>query len=124
MHLVSILIHAVVSELRLVTMTDDHATSANNLIVAIHRVINLKEMLGNLPIPFFIQVDTYSPEIKNKYLLPYVEAMLRWVVFGKIGVVILPVEHTYCDIDQAFSTTSRRLHTHDTVIMTCLDSVL
>lgn len=76
-HLVGVLIHAAVIQLLPSTMTDDHATGSNLVIEAINRVINSKAMLRNLPRTFSLQVDSCSRETKNKYLMSYMQALLR-----------------------------------------------
>lgn len=45
--------------------------------------------------------------------MPYMEALMPWCVFDEIRGRFLPAAHTHSDIDQLFSTTSRRLGTHD-----------
>lgn len=57
MHVIGVLMHAAVSQLMLLTMTDDHATGANHVIEAIHRVVSDKAKCGPLPRTFFFQVD-------------------------------------------------------------------
>ena len=67
-----------------------------------------------------MQMDNCSRENKNKYLLSYLDALVVWQVFDVVEAGFLPVGHTHCDIDQAFSSTSDRLRYHKTVTLSDL----
>lgn len=116
-HLVGVLIHASISQLRLFTMTDEHATGSNHIVEAIHRVVDEISKCGRLPRTLFLQLDNCTRENKNKFLMAYIEFLVHKKAFDTVEVGFLPVGHTHTDIDQAFSTTSRRLRTHDAITL-------
>ena len=116
-HLIGLLQHAHQSVLELYTMTDEHKKGSNHIVEVIHRFINGKSKDRPLPRKLFIQLDNCSRENKNKFVMSYLDALVRWGVFDEIEVGFLPVGHTHCDIDQAFSSTSNRLRTHDAITL-------
>lgn len=116
-HLIGLLHHAQQSILQLYTMTDEHKKGSNHIIEVIHRFVNEKAKAGPLPKKLFIQLDNCSRENKNKFVMSYFDALIRWGVFDEIQAAFLPVGHTHCDIDQAFSSTSNRLKTHDAITL-------
>ena len=116
-HLIGLLEHAFRSGLQLYTMTDEHQKGSNHIIEVIHRFIDRKAAKGPLPKKLFVQMDNCTRENKNRFVMSYFDALIRWGVFDEIQVGFLPVGHTHCDIDQAFSSTSSRLETHDAVTL-------
>ena len=119
-HLIGLLQHLSVNKLSLFTMTDDHDTGANHIIECIHRFINDTARDGTLPRQLFVQLDNCVRENKNNYLLSYLDALVWWGIFDSIEIGFLPVGHTHCDIDQAFSTTAERLRYHDAITLSDL----
>ena len=72
----------------------------------------LKEGLlerGKLPPVLFIQADNCTRENKNRYLLSYLELLVRNGVFEEVHLCFLPIGHTHADIDQSFPSVSTRL---------------
>lgn len=65
-HFVGVMIHAVVSNLRLFTMTDEHATVANHMIEATYCFIISEGMFGSLLRTFLHYVHKGSRGNKNK----------------------------------------------------------
>ena len=116
-HLIGLLQHRNVNKLNLFTMTANHQTGANHIIECIHRFINCESRERKLPRRLFVQMDNCSRENKNQYLLSYLEALVIWKVFDIVEAGFLPVGHTHCDIDQAFSSTSDRLRYHKAVTL-------
>ena len=49
--------------------------------------------------------------------MSYLELLVLSSVFDVIEASFLPIGHTHCDIDQAFSATSNRLRTHNAVTL-------
>lgn len=123
-HLVGVLQHAKEKVLRLYTMTDEHATGSNHIVEAVHRFIQDVAQNGPLPLQFFLQLDNCSRENKNKYLMAYLDMLVKLGVFDCVEVGFLPVGHTHSDIDQCFSTTSGYLKYHDAVTLEDLHSGL
>lgn len=52
------------------------------------------------------------------------EALVRRGLFDTIEIGFLPVADTHCDINQAFSTTSELLRTHDAIALDDIHNVL
>ena len=98
-------------------MTDEHETGSNHIVECIHRQINTISWENNMPRRIFVQLDNCVRENKNHYLLSYLEALVWWGVFDTVEVGFLPIGHTHCDIDQAFSSTSDRLKYHDAITL-------
>lgn len=55
--------------------------------------------------------------------MSFLACLVSLKVFGMDEVGFLPVGHTHTDFDQTFSTTSRKLYTHDSITRTDLPSV-
>jgi len=123
-HLIGLLHHMKKSCLELYTMTDEHKKGSNHIVELIHRFLNKQSKDRRIPPKLFIQMDNCSRENKNKFLMSYLDALVRWGIFNGIEASFLPVGHTHCDIDQAFSSTSNRLRTHNTVTLKDLQSEL
>ncbi len=119
-HLIGVLQHLSMNRLRLFTMTEDHQTGANHIVECVHRFVNDVAREGPLPRTLFLQLDNCVRENKNQYLLSYLDALIQWSVFDCIEVGFLPIGHTHCDVDQAFSSTSQRLRYHDAVTLSDL----
>lgn len=115
--LVGLLEHRLQVRLFLYTMTQDHETGANHVIEALHRFLLTKRMEGPLPRKLFIQLDNCSRENKNRYVMGYLEMLVSACVFDSVECGFLPVGHTHEDVDQAFSSTSSRLRTHDAITL-------
>lgn len=49
--------------------------------------------------------------------MSYLEYLVRRYIFDIVQVMFLPMVHTHKDIDQAFSTTWRRLKVHDGITL-------
>ena len=111
--LIGVLEHGTRKRLSLYTMTSEHETGANHIIEALHRTLATKAASSKLQGVLYLQVDNCTRENKNTFLFCYLECLVAWGVFQEIFVSFLPVGHTYADIDQAFSCTSRRLHSND-----------
>ncbi len=123
-HLIGVLQHLSLNHLRLYTMTDDHQTGANHIVECVHRFINDAARDGPLPKTLFVQLDNCVRENKNQYLLSYLEALIRWYVFDCVEIGFLPIGHTHCDVDQAFSSTSERLKYHDAITLPDLQHIV
>lgn len=115
--LVSVLYHAKQNFLHLFTMTQKQETGANHIIEAIHRFINRRRIVGQLPRKLFVQLNNCSREHKNKYLMSYFEYLISARAFDLIEVGFLPVVHTHEDMYQCFSQTSARLCRHNAVAL-------
>ena len=116
-HLIGALRHSSNKALRLYTMSDDHATGSNHIVETVHRFIQDVAARGYVPKHFFLQLDNCVRENKNKYLMAYLDALVKWEVFDAVEIGFLPVGHTHSDIDQCFSTTSDRLKYHNAVTL-------
>lgn len=115
--LVGVLEHGARKRLSLYTMTAEHETGANHIIEAVHRTLSIKAESQPLQGVLYLQVDNCTRENKNTFLFCYMECLVAWGVFQEVFVSFLPVGHTHTDIDQAFSCTSRRLHSNDAATM-------
>ena len=122
--LVGMLEHAIENKLRLLTMTEEHQTGANHIVESLHRFLMDRSLYGDVPPSLYLQVDNCSRENKNRFFLAYIESLVVWKVFKEIEVSFLPVGHTHEDIDQAFSTTSKRLATNDAITLQDLHNQL
>lgn len=69
-------------------------------------------------------MDNCTRENKNKYMLGYLEILVAWGVFTEVHASFLPLGHTHTDIDQLFSRTATRLHTHSAVTLKDLQEEL
>lgn len=116
-HLIGVLQHRSLNRLSLYTMTDEHQTGSNHVVEAMHRCINDLSKEGPLPKNLHLQLDNCSRENKNRFLFSYLQALVSWGVFRSIEAAFLPVGHTHCDVDQAFSCTSTRLKLNDAITM-------
>lgn len=105
-------------------MTDKDTTGANHVMEAINRVVNDEAECRPLPKTLFLQVDKCWTENMNKYVMSYIEFFVQLVVCDNIEVALLPLGHTYPDIDQAFRTTSRSLDWNDAIKLTELHEQL
>ena len=123
-HLIGLLQHMSMNRLNLYTMTSDHETGSNHIVEVIHRFINNAANESTLPRHAFIQLDNCIRENKNHYLLSYLDALVRWNVFDCVEVGFLPIDHTHCDVDQCFSTTSDRLKYNDAITLSDLQNVV
>lgn len=56
-HLICVLQHAQENQLRLLSMTDSHATGSNHIVEAFHRTINEIERTSSLPQKLFFPPD-------------------------------------------------------------------
>lgn len=119
-HLIGVLQHLSINKLSLYTMTENHKTGANHIVECVHRFINDAAREGEIPRTVFLQLDNCIRENKNHYLLSYLEALVKWDVFDCVEVGFLPIGHTHCDIDQAFSSTGERLRYHDAITLSDL----
>lgn len=72
----------------------------------------------------YLQLDDCWRENNNRYLTSFLQCLVAWSVFKMVAVGFLPVGHTQTDIDQRFSTTSKRLDTHDAITKEDLHNVL
>lgn len=115
--LVGMLEHAAENRLRLLTMTEEHQTGANHIVESLHRFLMDRSLYSEVPPTLYLQFDNCTRENKNRFFLAYVECLVRWKVFKQIDVSFLPIGHTHEDIDQAFSTTSKRLQVHDAITL-------
>lgn len=104
---VALLRFAQVNSLRLYKMTDDHATSSNQIVESVHKRDN--GLVENGPVtPFlYLQLDNSVRGNKCLYLL-----YVAWGVFQMVEFGVLSGGYTYSYIDKTFSATSRRLSTH------------
>src|SRR5450759_3449135 len=85
----------------------------NLTITILQRVLNeWEEREGGLPPVLYLQLDNTSRENKNNLLMTYLHMLLRKKVFKKIKIGFLLVGHTHDQIDQMFSTFSKRLGKH------------
>ena len=84
---------------------------ANLSITITHHVI----MSWECPLPrtLYIQLDNTTRENKNQTFLAYLCMLVDKGIFDKIKVGFLLVGHTHDQIDQMFSTFSRRLGRND-----------
>lgn len=101
--------------LSLFTTTEDHETSANHIVKAIHSFINSKSSKGPIPSKFFVRLDNCGQDNKNKFLMAYMESLVALGVFKLVKVGSLSKGHTHKDIDQAFTQTSTRLRFNEAV---------
>ncbi len=115
--LVGVLEHAVENRLRLLTMSEEHETGANHIVEAVHRFLMDRSLSSSPPHRFYVQFDNCTRENKNRFLLSYMESLVRWKLFKEVEVAFLPVGHTHEDIDQAFSTTSNRLRQNNAITL-------
>jgi len=69
-------------------------------------------------------MDNCTRENKNRYTLGYLESLVSWGVFVEVHASFLPLGHTHSDIDQLFSRTATRLHTHSAVTLSDLHDEL
>lgn len=96
----------------------------NHIIEPILRLINeINDNGGGLPRYLFLQLEKCWRENKNRFLMSYLECLISWNVLQTIEVGFLLIGHTHSDIDQTFSTTSRRLRTEDAITMHDLHGV-
>lgn len=115
--LIGALEHGKARKLSLFLMTDEFETGGNHIIETIHRVLQEKHSSQPLPPVLYMQLDNCWRENKNRYVLGYLESLVRLGVFKEVHVSFLPIGHTHSDIDQCFSRTSQRLKHHDAVTM-------
>ena len=115
--MVGLIEHCRPNKLHLFTMTEEHETGANHIVETLHRYLTMRKAFSTIPRILYLQLDNCSRENKNRYLLGYVECLLRWNIFDEIEVGFLPVGHTHEDIDQAFSCTAERLRSCDAVTL-------
>lgn len=76
-HLVVVVQHALVSQLRLFKLVDSHETGYNHVFEAIYRVINDFVKTGKLLSKLFVQLDNCTMENKNHYLMAYFESLVQ-----------------------------------------------
>lgn len=81
-------------------MTDNHGKGAKHVAEPIHRVINTFSLCGPLCSTLFLQLDNFTREKLNKYMMAYLESLVRRTVFDTIEVSILLVGNTHADINQ------------------------
>ena len=116
---VGVLEHGIERNARLFPMSEEFSTSSNQIIEALHRVLDMKyHEEGFLPPTMYIQIDNCGRENKNHYLLSYLESFVGLGVFNDVQASFLPVGHTHEDIDQVFSSLGRHLRTTDAHTMT------
>lgn len=113
--LIGILEHGPQNRAALYTMTENFETGANHVIECLHRYLNKRNDQAGLPNRLTIQLDNCTRENKNRYMMAYLESLVSWGVFVEVQASFLPIGHTHSDIDQLFSRTATRLHTHDAV---------
>lgn len=77
----------------------------------------MKSSEGDLPNVLFVQLDNCTRENKNRFFMSYLQCLVHWKVFNEIVASFLPIGHTHEDVDQAFSSTSARLKTHNAVTL-------
>lgn len=116
-NLIGELEHASVCQLRLYTVTDNHASGSNHIVEIAHFVINEEALNGNLLRKCFLQLYRYSRENKIRYVMAFMECLDHWSVLDELEFGFLTVGHTHSDIDHTFSTTSCRLKTHDAITL-------
>ena len=110
MKIVGVLLHWMQKQLKLFTLTDDFESRANHITEALHRVlVRTKAKRGKLPPVRFIQADNCTRENKNRFLLSYLELLVKKGVFEELQISFLPIGHTHANIDQAFSSVATRL---------------
>ena len=68
--------------------------------------LSLANTLGKT---LFIQLDNVYRENKNVHLYRFLSYLVEMKIFERIEVSYLPVGHTHNDVDQIFSTISKRL---------------
>ena len=115
--LIGILEHGPENSAALFTMTENFETGANHVIECLHRYLNRRNATRGLTSTLTIQMDNCTRENKNRYALGYLEALVAWGVFVEVHACFLPLGHTHTDIDQLFSRTATRLHTHTAVTL-------
>lgn len=91
--------HAPISQPRLFTFTDEHATGSNHIADNIHNVINDVLNIYPLPIMLLLQMDNCIGENKNKYLMSYLDCLVQRSVFYIVEVGFLPVVHIHTEIE-------------------------
>lgn len=84
--LIGLLEHRIDNRLFLYTMTEEHANSANYIVETIHCLLNTRRIEGPLPRRFFIQLDNCSREIKNHFVMGYLEMLVARSVFDIVEV--------------------------------------
>src|SRR5450759_4624541 len=85
----------------------------NLTITILQRVLNeWEEKHGVLPPVLYLQLDNTSRENKNNLLMTYLHMLVKKKIFKKIKIGFLLVGHTHDQIDQMFSTFSKRLGKH------------
>ena len=110
MMIAGMLQHGMRKQLTLFTLTDDYESDANHIIEAIHRVLfRRKAERRKLPPVLFIVTNNCTRENKNRYLLSYLELLVRNDVFEEVHLCFLPIGHTHADIDQSFSSVATRM---------------
>jgi hypothetical protein len=85
----------------------------NLTITILQRILNeWEERPGGLPPVLYLQLDNTSRENKNNLLMAYLHMLVKLKVFKKVKIGFLLVGHTHDQIDQMFSTFSKRLGRH------------
>ncbi len=67
--LIGVLEHGAQKHLSLYTMTEEFEQGANHIIEALHRTLQTRSEVSDLPGTLFIQMDNCSRENKNIYFL-------------------------------------------------------
>lgn len=98
-------------------MTKKLETRANHVVEAIHIFINEKATTTVLPPTIYVQFDNCTRENKNRCMFSCLASLVAWRIFEEIEASFLPVAQTHEDIDQAFSRTSERLRSEDSVTL-------
>lgn len=96
----------------------ERGQSCPHVLETSHRVLNKKKAeCVKLPEILFVQADNCTRENKNRYFMSYFQMLVACGVFVEVQVSFLPIGHTHADIDQAFSSVSRRLNDNKAVTM-------
>ncbi|XP_074653607.1 uncharacterized protein LOC141907763 [Tubulanus polymorphus] len=79
---------------------------------------------GRLPRTLYVQADNCSRENKNKYVLAFLELLVRREIFQQVQLSFLYVGHTHEDIHQLFSVVSKVLGKNEALDLPELLSLL
>ena len=111
MHLVGCLVyHSKVMANVFFTYPNIH-NDPNLSITIIHHIITSWE--GPLPRVLYIQLDNTPRENKNQVVLAYLCMLVEMKIVDKVKIGFLLVGHTHDQIDQMFSTISKKLARND-----------
>ncbi|XP_062609674.1 uncharacterized protein LOC134271502 [Saccostrea cucullata] len=77
-----------------------------------------------LPPVLYLQADNCFRENKNKYVLSFLELLVRKRIFYEVQLSFLHVGHTHEDIDQMFSVIADHLRHKDAATLPVLNNIL